>query len=56
MEWKLFDTDGKFLQEVNCEYDACDLSQWEHGAVSLRLDFEKKEAHIIMTGGGRDES
>lgn len=51
MEWKLFDTDGNFIQEVNCEYDACDISQWEHGAVLLSLDFKSKEAHIIAKGG-----
>ena len=47
MDWKLFDIDGKFLQEVNCEYDSCDISRWEYSAKEIKLDFVKKEAHII---------
>lgn len=47
MEWKLYDEAGEFLQEVNCEYDSCDISRWEHGAVELRLDFKAKKAFII---------
>lgn len=54
MDWKLFDEKGTFLQEVNCEYDSCDLARWEHGATALRLDFAKKEAYIIERESDRD--
>lgn len=54
MDWKLYDSHGKFLKEVNCEYDACDISRWEFDAGELRLDFGKKEAHIVEQGGDSD--
>lgn len=47
MEWKLYDRDGKLLQEVNCQYDASDIAVMLYGAVKIELDFEKKEAKII---------
>lgn len=54
MDWKLFDEKGEFLQEVNCEYDSCDLSRWEYGASEIRLDFENKQAFILKKEGGRN--
>lgn len=47
MDWKLFDKDGKFLQEVNCQYDAGDIAQMMYGAVIVELDFIRQEAKII---------
>jgi hypothetical protein len=47
MDWKLFDKDGEFLQEVNCQYDACDLATMMYDAKEVRLDFETNEAYII---------
>ncbi len=47
MDWKLFDKDGKFLQEVNCQYDASDIATMMYDAVKVELDFEKQEAKII---------
>lgn len=47
MEWKLFDSKGKFLQEVNCQYDASDIATMMYEASKVELDFNKKEAKII---------
>lgn len=49
MEWKLLNKDGEFIQEVNCEYDSCDISRWEHRATKITLDFKNKCAYIIET-------
>lgn len=46
MDWKLYDMDGKFLKEVNCEYDSCDISRWEFNASNIQLDFKNKIATI----------
>lgn len=51
LDWKLYDKDGTFLQEVNCEYDSCDISRWEYGAVELKLDFKNKKAYILEKEG-----
>jgi hypothetical protein len=47
MEWKLINHKGEFLQEVNCQYDACDIATMMYDAKIVQLDFEKKEAKII---------
>lgn len=47
MEWKLYDKDGNFLQEVNCQYDASDIAAIVYNAKIVQLDFDKKEAKII---------
>jgi hypothetical protein len=47
MEWKLYDKDGNFLQEVNCQYDASDIATMMYNAKVVQLDFDKKEARII---------
>jgi hypothetical protein len=46
MDWKLYDRSGKFLQEVNCQYDASDIAVMLYNAKKVELDFEKKEARI----------
>lgn len=47
MEWKLYDKNGEFIQEVNCQYDSLDLAVMFHGATKIEVDFDKKEAKII---------
>jgi hypothetical protein len=47
MDWKLFDKEGKFLQEVNCQYDASDIATMMYDAKQVILDFDKQEAKII---------
>jgi hypothetical protein len=47
MDWKLYDKDKKFLQEVNCQYDASDIAVMLYEAKIVLLDFDKKEAQII---------
>ncbi|GFN32487.1 hypothetical protein [Paenibacillus xylaniclasticus] len=47
MEWKLYNSDGTFLQEVNCQYDASDIAVMLYGASKVELDFNHKEAKII---------
>ena len=47
MEWKLFDKEGKFLQGVNCQYDASDIATMMYDAKKIELDFEKQEATIV---------
>lgn len=47
MEWKIYDKDGNFLQEVNCQYDAIDIAIMMYNAKIIQLDFDKKEAKII---------
>jgi hypothetical protein len=47
MDWKLFDKEGKFLQEVNCQYDASDIATMMYDAKQVVLDFDRKEAKII---------
>lgn len=47
MEWKLYDKNGNFLQEVNCQYDASDIATMMYNAKIVQLDFDKKEAKII---------
>lgn len=52
MDWKLFDKDGNFLQEVNCQYDALDMSTMFHSGVKVLIDFEKESAYIVETEDG----
>lgn len=47
MDWKLFDKENKFLQEVNCQYDAADIATMMYDAKQVVLDFDKQEAKII---------
>jgi hypothetical protein len=47
MDWKLFDKEGKFLQEVNCQYDASDIATMMYQATKVELDFINKSAKII---------
>lgn len=47
MDWKLFDEDNVFLQEVNCQYDSLDLASMEHDAERVEVDFKNKIARII---------
>mgnify|MGYP005755484341 CR=1 FL=1 len=47
LEWKLYDQNRKFLQDVNCQYDSCDVSRWEYNAKKINIDFDKKEVYII---------
>lgn len=47
MEWKLLDENKNFLQEVNCQYDACDFASMFYGATRIEIDFIKQEATII---------
>lgn len=56
MDWKLYDIDGKFLKEVNCEYDSLDLSRWEFNAVEVRVDFKNKKTYIITKDDNDDKS
>ncbi|MFK7678761.1 hypothetical protein ACI3ER_12025 [Bacillus sp. Wb] len=46
MDWKLYDLNGEFIQEVNCQFDACDFAFY-NGAGSVKIDFEKQEAYIL---------
>lgn len=47
MEWKLYDQEGNLLQDVNCQYDSCDISRWDYNAKRIIIDFSKKTTHII---------
>lgn len=47
MEWKLYDADGTFLQEVNCQYDACDIANMMYRAAQVLINFNEKSARII---------
>lgn len=47
MEWKLYDIDGKYLQDVNCQYDASDLAVMLYEAKVVKIDFNRKEAYIL---------
>lgn len=49
MEWKLFDRDKNFIQEVNCQYDSLDIATFDNNATQVLVNFEKKEAYIIAT-------
>ncbi|MCM3257060.1 hypothetical protein M3664_04595 [Paenibacillus lautus] len=46
MDWKLFDSNGEFIQEVNCQYDALDLAVLIEEATIIIVDFNKKEARV----------
>ncbi len=50
MDWKLYDENGKFLQEVNCQYDSLDIALFEYQATKVNIDFDKKEATILEKG------
>lgn len=47
MDWKLYDVDGEFIQDVNCQYDSCDISLWNHRATKILVDFENKTTTIV---------
>lgn len=47
MDWKLFDQQGEFLQEVNCQYDASDIATMMYEAKAIILNFDTQEAHIV---------
>ena len=47
MDWKLYDEDGKFLQEVNCQYDASDIATMMYDAKKVELNFVTQEAFIV---------
>jgi hypothetical protein len=47
MEWKLYDKQGNYLQDVNCQYDASDLAVMLYEAKIVKLDFNKQEAYIV---------
>lgn len=47
LEWKLYDQNGDYLQEVNCQYDSLDLATMEHNAEKVEVDFSSKTARII---------
>ena len=47
MDWKLYDKNRHFLQEVNCQYDASDIACMLYGATVVNLNFNTKEAYII---------
>lgn len=55
MDWKLYDEDGNFLQEVNCQYDSCDLANWNYNAEQIIIDFKTKTTKIIKKGDGSEE-
>jgi hypothetical protein len=50
MDWKLYDSNGEFLQEVNCQYDALDLATLLYEAVEVEVDFINKKAIIKAKG------
>lgn len=54
LEWKLYDKDGKFLQEINCQYDACDIATMIYNATEIKLDFKNKKANILRIEGDED--
>lgn len=47
MEWKLYDKEGNFLQEVNCQYDSLDLATMMYNASEVKVDFKSKIAKIV---------
>lgn len=47
MDWKLYDKNNQFIQEVNCQYDSLDLAVMLRDAKKVIVDFNKKETHII---------
>lgn len=47
MDWKLYDQNGDYLQEVNCQYDSLDLATMEHNAEKVEVDFKTKTAKIV---------
>lgn len=55
MEWKLLSENGTLIQEVNCQYDACDISQWDYNTTELKIDFINKTATIITRNGDLNE-
>lgn len=50
MDWKLLDKEGNFLQEVNCQYDACDFAAMMYCATKLEIDFQNQTGKIIEVG------
>lgn len=47
MDWKLYDMEGNFIQEVNCQYDSLDIALFDHDATEVRVDFKEKKAYIL---------
>ncbi|MFI2856921.1 hypothetical protein ACH6EH_07245 [Paenibacillus sp. JSM ZJ436] len=52
MDWKLYDDQGKYLQDVNCQYDSLDLATLEHNAEKVEVDFKSKSARIVKYNEG----
>lgn len=50
VDWKLYDTSGEFIQDVNCQYDSLDIALFDNKAVRVEVDFQKKEAYILEKG------
>lgn len=50
MDWKLFDIEGNFIQEVNCQYDSLDIALFDNNAVRVEVNFQNKEAYILESG------
>jgi len=55
LEWKLYDLNGNFLQEVNCQYDALDFAFYDHDAKLVKVDFDNKKAYILKKGETTNE-
>lgn len=47
VEWKLYDKDGNFVQEVNCQYDGIDLAVMLCAAVRIEIDMTNKTARVV---------
>lgn len=52
MEWKLYDINDNFLQEVNCQYDSLDIADLFYDAEQVLIDFKHKKAQIIKRKEG----
>ena len=47
LDWKLYDKNGIFIQEVNCQYDSLDIALFDHDAKKVEVDFIEKKAYIL---------
>jgi len=54
MNWKLYDENGSFLQEVNCQYDSLDFAHFEYNAIEVKVDFKNKKSYIIKKGDSNE--
>lgn len=48
VEWKLLDSQGEFLQEVNCQYDSLDIAVMLYGAEKVEVDLKTKVSKILV--------